>query len=76
MLVWSFFWLFKGKWPPVDEFGNTFGDDRKAERDVANTDLADGLFGVLWCLKGDLDYFAKSWKIRGKNILRSYLYNS
>ena len=26
---------------------------------MANTDLAGGLFGVVWGIKGDLDYYAK-----------------
>ena len=29
--------------------------------------LADGLFAVLWCLKGDLDYFARSLHLRHYN---------
>ena len=30
------------------------------EADLAGTDLADGFFGVLWAIAGDLDYLAKT----------------
>ena len=33
----------------------------------AGQPLADGLFGVLWSLKGDLDYFSKTLKLRHYN---------
>ena len=32
--------------------------------------MADGLFGVLWSLKGDLDYFSKTLKLRSYNANR------
>ena len=56
-LTWSLYFLYKGVWPTVDWDKNAWTADNPTERRLAGTDLADGLFGVLMCLKGDLDYF-------------------
>ena len=57
IMLWSFHWLFLGKWPPVDWQFKAWPEGSSEAR-VANTDLADGLRAVIWGIKGDLDVFA------------------
>ena len=42
-------------------------DAHPTEKEMAGKPLADGLFAVLLCLKGDLDYFAKALHLRHYN---------
>lgn len=66
ILLWSFHWLFKGVWPPVDHNFKKWpagSDDEK----LANTPLAGGLRCVLFLIKGDLDYFANHFHLRHYN---------
>jgi hypothetical protein len=60
-MVWSFKWMMLGLWPDVDANGKPYprgslGWDRHHRQKW----LAGGWKGVLWCLKGDLEYFALS----------------
>ena len=61
-LTWSLYWLFLGRHPVRDEFGVEYERDtpegRRAHEEVW---LADGYFGVLWVLQGDLDHMSKAW---------------
>jgi hypothetical protein len=60
-LVWSFHWLMLGLWPAADPDGVQYEPgtrEYKLHHDVKY--LAGGWRGVLWCLKGDLEYFANS----------------
>ena len=63
-LTWSFYWLFLGRWPSRDENGNEYTEG-SAEWKQAHNDvhLADGYFGVLWFLLGDLEHMHKAWKL-------------
>ena len=63
VLAWSFEVCFSGRWPAADHNGVPFRADTVEGR-RANTELAGGRFLVLWCIKGDLDHFAKSYKLR------------
>ena len=67
MVTWSFYWLYKGKWPDVDCFGVPWTDDSPMEKTLAGTELADGLCAFIYSLKGDLDYFARTLKLRHYN---------
>ena len=67
IMCWSLHWLYKGRWPPVDCYGKPWARERTADIALADTELADGLFCPLLALKGDLDYFAKSLKLRHYN---------
>ena len=64
LLVWSFEVLFSGYHPKTDHNGNPW-PRHSAEHKLAeaNTPLADGMFGVIWMLKGDLDHFAKNLNV-------------
>ena len=66
IMLWSFHWLFLGKWPPVDW---QFKDwpEGSSEARVANTNLADGLRAVVWGIKEDLDVFATGLHLRHYN---------
>ena len=58
---------FKGMWPTVDWNKRPWADESPVDKEMAGKELADGLFGVLTCLKGDLDYFAKGLGLRHYN---------
>jgi len=64
LLVWSFEVLFSGYHPKTDHNGNPW-PRHSAEHKLAeaNAPLADGMFGVIWMLKGDLDHFAKNLNV-------------
>lgn len=62
-LAWSLNALWEGKWPAADHTGRRYRQG-SMEAKRANTPLADGYFGVLWCLKGDLDYFASTLELQ------------
>jgi hypothetical protein len=62
ILVWSFEWLGKGLWPTSDHLGRKFRKGSSAAA-KAGSPLADGFVAVLWLLKGDLDYYAKTFHL-------------
>ena len=61
-LTWSLYWLFLGRHPPRDEFGVEY-DRESPEGKRAHQEywLAEGYFGVLWVLQGDLEHMYKAW---------------
>lgn len=63
ILAWSFEALANGRFPQVDPFGVPYPEG-SIGRDRANLPLADGFCGVVWCIQGDLDYFAKNLWLR------------
>ena len=65
--TWSLHWLSEGIWPPVDWHGKAWTADNPSERALAKQPLADGLFAIVYALKGDLDYFARSLHLRHYN---------
>ena len=67
VVTWSLHWLYMGVWPPVDWYGRAWTETHRSEKELGDSKLADGLFGVLFSLKGDLDYFAKNLKLRHYN---------
>ena len=48
--------MYNGTWPAADHNGNDFSP-LSAEGQLAGGELADGFFGVIWGLKGDLKFF-------------------
>ena len=52
-LVWSLYWLFKGRWPTHSSDGVKYTAGGAAER--AGKLLAAGYYGVLWFLRFDND---------------------
>ena len=63
VIVWSLKALHNGKWPSHDHNGVRYKAG-SADAQMAGKPLAEGFFGVLWLLKGDLDYFAKVLGLR------------
>ena len=57
-LVWSFYWLFIGKWPIRDHNEHPSTDPR------AGQPLAEGFYAVLWCLRGDLEHMASAFNLQ------------
>ena len=57
VLIWSLKWLWLGLWPDEDPWGMKYLDPDSLEFKRKLTPLADGHFGVLWGMKGDLDWF-------------------
>ena len=59
MLTWSLHWLWEGRWPDVDWNNNRFLarsiDGLRKLLPLAGT-REDGLFGLVWVIKGDLDW--------------------
>jgi len=55
IFAWSLYWLWMGVWP-----GKNW-DDEDLHDPRAGTPLADGLFGVLWVARGDLEFMAKAF---------------
>ena len=53
----SLYWLWRGQWPDRDWTGQMYDPD-SAAGSKALSFLADGHFGLLWAIMGDLDYFA------------------
>ena len=69
LLMWSFDHLFRGVHPETP-FGKSDGWPLgSAEAELAGKPLADGMCGVIWLLKGDLDHFTK------KYFMASYISN-
>ncbi len=63
VVLWSLSALFSGKWPTKDHKGNDWPEN-SAEAMMGGTELAGGFCGVVWQLKGDLDYFCKVLGLR------------
>ena len=63
VLARSFYHLWLGTWPDRDWRGAAWAPG-SAEDILSGQPLADGHFGVIWLLKGDLDYFAKQLGLR------------
>jgi len=66
VLIWSFHWMFMGKWPPVDWNFNPYPPG-SSEASLAGQDLAGGYCGVLFTIKADLDFLAKTLGLRHYN---------
>ena len=66
MIIWSFKALDSGKWPTADWNGAEFPPD-SLDAVRANTDLANGMRAVIWCIKGDLDWYSKALWLRNYN---------
>ena len=68
ILCWSLRWLWLGLWPDVDPWGNKYRKGstewRKAKKPLAN-----GYFGCLWLIKGDLDWYGKIMRLPQYNSL-------
>lgn len=62
---WSLYWLWRGEWPTVDHLGKPVADDEPRGL------LADGYFGVVWGLLGDLDYLFKVLNFPNYNAARN-----
>jgi len=59
VLRWSFEALYRGTWPSHDHDGQVLHDAK------AGQPLAGGYYGVLWALRGDLDYFQNTLNLEG-----------
>lgn len=57
VLRWSLYWLWRGQWPDRDWTGQMYDPDSSAGSKALSF-LADGHFGLLWAIMGDLDYLA------------------
>ena len=57
---WSLKWASLGKWPDKDECGKKYYP-RSLEGRRANTELAGGMFLVLYTLKQDLDHLVSEY---------------
>ena len=61
-LTWSVDWLFWGREPTRGEHERPYKKGTSEyDRAHKNKFLADGYFGVLWCLSGDLDHMSSRW---------------
>ena len=58
-LAWSFSWLERGLWPDRNADGNMYAEGTP-EQKRALTTLAGGWRGILWIIKGDLEFFVNS----------------
>ena len=56
-LCWSFNSLFLGQWPLLDDQGLPFTPGSRAAAKAGQV-LAGGFFGVLWCIRADLEFLA------------------
>ena len=65
--AWSMYWLYMGVHPECDWNQQPWTDKHKLFKDKAGEKLADGLFGMVYCIKGDLDYFTKGLFLRNYN---------
>lgn len=62
LLTWSFYWLFVGRWPSRDHNGKEWPAGSE-EASKAGTHLANGYYGVLFVVRGDLEHMAKGFKM-------------
>ncbi len=58
IMAWSLQLLPDGKWPDRSWNSREYSIG-SADAERAGKDLAGGYFGVLWALRGDLDYYKK-----------------
>ena len=72
LLVWPFHYLYLGIHPTLEYQGNVWPTG-SAEAGIAGTWLAEGRFGVLWSLKGDLDHFSKTFGLERTSAERCCL---
>lgn len=68
ILNWSLYWLGKGRWPATDWEGKAWPAN-SSEATLANKKvlLADGYQAILYSIKGDLDFYAKTLHLRHYN---------
>ena len=62
VFTWSLSWLWMGVWPDRDENGIAYPGDT-VQGMKAGRPLANGHYGVLWVLKGDLEYLYSHLKL-------------
>ena len=62
IIAWSFLWLYKGLWPSHNWDGKRFKEGSDAAL-KAGMPLANGMFGYLYGILGDLDYLHKTLKL-------------
>ena len=57
-LRWSFYWLWLGRHPTHDEYGNMYEEGTEEYR-LATEEywLADGLFAMIWRFLGDMELY-------------------
>ena len=63
----SFHQMYTGKFLEYDPWGKEWTDDNPVEKSLQGEWLADGLFGVIFSLTGDLDHNAKQLCLRHYN---------
>lgn len=63
VILWSLRALATGTWPTHNHRGEPY-DPTSAEGLLADTDLADGYFCIMWLLKSDLDYVGNHLHLR------------
>ena len=61
MLMWSFWFAYLGIWPTVDWRTKEAYPAGSPEAFRAGKQLANGLFLVVWSLKGDLEHLSNKW---------------
>ena len=75
ILKWSFTAIWNGTWPSVDAWGRkcppSSVDGRRAGQQLAN-----GYYGCLVQLCGDLDYYATIWASQGGATIPSHALNA
>ena len=64
-LRWSFLALLRGEWPYEDSDGVRY-DKRSKYGKLAGKKLAEGFFGILWVIRGDLDMHFKHFQLPPK----------
>lgn len=62
-LAWSLYWLFVGRWPSRDWDERPY-EPTSPEGRRAGQPLAGGYYGVLWCVKGDLEHMHKAFGLQ------------
>jgi len=60
ILIWSLLQLWNGRWATHDWDGNEFTDPTTHAFKMKGKYLAGGFWALLWCLRGDLDHYAKA----------------
>jgi hypothetical protein len=63
IICWSLAALWEGLWPRRDHRGNAFARG-SADGKRAGEQLAGGHYGVLWVVRGDLEYLANTLKLQ------------
>jgi hypothetical protein len=62
IITWSLDWLYRGVFPNCDAWGTIYAAN-STEGLRAMTPLAGGYFGVLWVIRGDLDWYNKTLRL-------------